>query len=141
MKDIEKAKLALTEGVSFSLVNGGSAFTSKEPGVIPVLRLLDNDKSLLTGASIADRVIGKAAAMLMALGGVKMVYGEVMSEPGYDALKRRGIGIDFGELVANISNKSKTGLCPIEQSCLGTDDPSEARERILSIISRGKETD
>ena len=139
MKDIEKAKLALTEGVSFSLVNGDNAFVSKDPGVMPVLRLLDNDKSLLAGASVADRVIGRAAALLMALGEVKEVYGEVMSRPGYDALKRHDIGADFGELVDSISNKSQTGLCPIEQSCLGIDDLSEARERIVSTISRGKE--
>ena len=141
MKDIEKAKLALTDGASFSLVNNGDTFTSKEHGVIPVLQLLDNNKSLLAGASVADRVIGRAAALLMALGEVKEVYGEIMSRPGYDALKQHSISSNFGELVANISNKTKTGICPIEQSCLEIDDLSEAKKRIVFTISQKKETD
>jgi len=139
MEDIEKAKLALSNEVSFSLVNGGNVFTSKEPGVKPILQLLDNDKSLLINASIADRVIGRAAALLMALGGVKQVYGKVMSRPGYDALKQHGIGIGFGELVDNIRNKTETGLCPIEQSCIETDDPLEAKKIIITTISKERD--
>ncbi|MCL2026094.1 MAG: DUF1893 domain-containing protein [Leptospirales bacterium] len=139
MKDIEKAKQGLINETSFSLVNGDNVFTSKEPGVKPVLQLLESNKSLLVNASIADRVIGRAAALLMVLGGVKEVYGKVMSKPGYEALKQHGIGIDFDELVPNISNKTKTGLCPIEQSCLGIDDPSEAKRIILSTLSGKKD--
>jgi hypothetical protein len=74
----------------------------------------------------------------MVLGGVKEVYGKVMSKPGYDLLIRHDIGVDYGELVDNISNKSNTGLCPIEQSCIGIDDPSEAK-RIISTVFTGKE--
>ena len=139
MKDIEKAKRGLANGASFSLVNGDNVFTSKEPGVKPVLQLLDNNKALLVNASIADRVIGRAAALLMVLGGVKEVYGKVMSRSGYDALKQHGIRANFDELVANISNKSKTGLCPMEQSCLGIDDPAEAKKIIVSTLSEKKD--
>jgi hypothetical protein len=142
MKDLEKAKNILSnENASFALVNGEQVFTSKESGVRPLLQLLDENSSMLSGASVADRVVGRAAALLMTLGGVKEVYGAVMSRPGFDALKQHGIGFDLGELVANINNKSKTGLCPMEQACIGTDDPAEARGRIMqAVLSMKKES-
>ena len=49
-----------------------------ERGVKDIYRLLKEAPDFLTGSFIADKVIGKAAAALMILGGVKEVFAGVL---------------------------------------------------------------
>ena len=52
-----------------------------ERGVKDIYRLLKEEPDFLNGSFIADKVIGKAAAALMILGGVKEVFAGVISRP------------------------------------------------------------
>ena len=45
----------------------------------------------MRGAQIADKVIGKAAAVLMVLGRVQEVYTDIISEPALVLLRRANI--------------------------------------------------
>ena len=49
-------------------------------GVSDLFRLLEKDSGFLYGASVADKVVGKAAAALMALAKIKEMYAEVIGE-------------------------------------------------------------
>lgn len=102
------------------------------PGVIDIYQLLQDDPAFLSGAAVADRVVGKAAAALMALGGVKHVYADVISSPAYELLKNSGVEVEYGELVDLIRNRTNTGPCPLESLCSGENDP----ESILPVIDR-----
>ena len=62
------------------LTADGRVLESSLSGVSPLTEWLRKDPELLRGASIADRVIGKAAALLMLYAGVKEVYADVISE-------------------------------------------------------------
>ena len=55
------------------LTADGRVLESSLSGVSPLTEWLRKDPELLRGASIADRVIGKAAALLMLYAGVKEV--------------------------------------------------------------------
>ena len=51
--------------------NDASVHTSNDRGVAPLMKLLKEDNTQLKDAMIADKVIGKAAALLMVYAKVK----------------------------------------------------------------------
>ena len=62
MIDLQRAERALAEGGhTLVLVKGERVITSNQRGVAPLLALIDTD---VTGFSAADKVVGKAAALL-----------------------------------------------------------------------------
>ena len=104
----------------------GELLTSDEHGILPPLRWLREDRDILRGAEVADKVIGRAAALLFAHGGVRSVWAARMSEAARDFLQAAGIAFDYDELVPVILNRDGTGLCPMEQRAMGIDDPAQA---------------
>ena len=82
MNVIDELKGLLSSG-SYSLVvkKNDRLFFSHDRGVKPLLSLLASEPDMLQGARLADKVIGKAAALLMVKGGVREVFGAVVSEP------------------------------------------------------------
>lgn len=105
-------------------------FTSSDRGVKPLLHLLENEKDFLKGASVADKVIGKAAALLMVLGGIKEVHTNVISEPAAEVFEKHNITFFFDKKVERIINRKGDGLCPMETLCMDVEEPSEAFEKI-----------
>lgn len=109
---------------------GDKVFTSSDRGVKPLLHLLENEKDFLKGASVADKVIGKAAALLMVLGGVKEVHTGVISEPAVEVFEKHNITFFFDKKVERIINRKGDGLCPMETLCMNIEEPAEAFEKI-----------
>ena len=86
---LEKAKsILLSTASTIAVVSNGEVFTSQERGVKPLLHLLTEKKGFLKGASVADKVIGKAAALLMVLGEIKEVHTLIISEPAIKVFER-----------------------------------------------------
>lgn len=71
MTAIERARELLGKSGSLAVVNGDREYSSSARGVKPLTNLLCSDREMLCGASVADKIVGKAAALLMAAGGVK----------------------------------------------------------------------
>lgn len=65
MTRTEKAKSLLNDGVTFAAVSEKGIYTSQKRGVAPIIEKIDENPDFFKGASVADRVIGKAAAMLL----------------------------------------------------------------------------
>ena len=105
-------------------------------GIRPMTDTLQNHPEAICGAYIADRIIGKAAAMLAAAGGAKAVYGEVMSEAGLQMLQDHGVTAQYGTLTSAIRNRENTGLCPMEQTVLSLNDPKDALPALLQTLTR-----
>lgn len=106
-------------------------------GVRPLLLLYNSPegREKLQGAEVFDKVIGKAAAMILILGGVKSVYGQAMSLAGRDTLSAHGIQTQCGELVGVVSNRAGDGICPLEQSVMEIDDPELALQAIEATVA------
>lgn len=101
-------------------------------GVADLYDLLECEPDVLHGAQIADKVIGKAAAALMALGGVSEIYTDVISEPALALLRQAGRKVDYAKLVPRIQNRTQTGWCPLETICY----EEENLETLYAIIRR-----
>ena len=71
----------LAEQCSCVIYNRGEVRIFRERGVKDLYRLLKEEPEFLAGASMADKVVGKAAAALLALGGVREVFALVISLP------------------------------------------------------------
>ena len=133
---LNKAKSLLKSTDStLCVVSGDNVFTSQERGVKPLLFLLKEKKELLKGASVADKVIGKAAALLMALGEIKEVHTLIISEPALQVFENHKINYFYDKKVDRIVNRTGDGLCPMETLCLDIDNPKEALAKIIEKIS------
>ena len=131
---LEKAKsILLSSASTIAVVSDGEVFTSQERGVKPLLFLLKEKKEFLKGASVADKVIGKAAALLMVLGEIKEVHTLIISEPAIKVFEKHNIPCFYDKKVTRIVNRTGDGLCPMETLCLNVDDPQEAFDRITSL--------
>ena len=137
MTSLEQAKsLLITTKSTILVVSNGEVFTSQERGVKPLLHLLTEKKGFLKGASVADKVIGKAAALLMALGEIKEVHTLIISEPALQVFENHKIKYFYDKKVDRIVNRTGDGLCPMESLCLDIDDPQEALAKIIEKLSK-----
>ena len=112
------------EGASIVVARGGVIRTrQKGPGVMPTLQLLDAER--LAGATVCDKVVGRAAAAIFIVGRVKSVWAEVMSEEAAALLSAHGVSCSAAETVKEILNKDRSARCPLEIASDGKDDPEE----------------
>ncbi len=131
MSDIERARAILRENAAFTcaFVRGEEIDTSTERGVKPLLARIDG-AAPLTGFSCADRVVGRAAALLYVLLGAKEVHAEVLSRSGEEVFKAHKIAYRCDIFTEGIVNRVGTGSCPMELATAGISDPSEALHAI-----------
>ncbi len=120
-------------------IKNGEVSVSRERGVAPLLSMLDSKKNI-KNASCADKVVGKGAAFLYVLLGVRELYAKVVSTPAKKVLTDNGIKVYFDTEVAQIRNRTNTGYCPIESAVLEINDPKEADKVIRARVAelRGK---
>lgn len=133
MNNIEKAKERLKNGASLVLYDGKEFIEEKGKGLSPLLKLL-SEKNDLSRFCAADKIIGKAAAMLFALLKIKNVYGEVLSRKAIPILEKYGIKYSFGTVTDSIKNRYGTEICPMEQTVEGIDDADTALKAIKEKI-------
>jgi len=112
----------------------GEILTSDERGIRPALQWLREDRDILRGAEVADKVVGKAAALLFAFGGVRYLWAECMSDAAIAFLEQRGISFEYERRTERIMNRDETGLCPMESRAMPVDDPAEAFALFDGII-------
>ncbi|MCL2036948.1 MAG: DUF1893 domain-containing protein [Oscillospiraceae bacterium] len=132
----KKAKSLISSGEATCVaIKGGKIiFQDSGKGISPLISLYEGNPDIYEGAYFLDKVIGKAAAMILTLGGVKKVYGERMSKSAVDYLNARGIETDFGEKVGIILNIAGTGICPMENAVLNIDSPEEGYAKLKETL-------
>lgn len=101
------------EGQTLVVVkNGRLLFSSRLAGIQPLLDALDNN--VLPGSAVADKITGRAAAMVLALGQVTALHSLVMSQGASEVLADNGILYCAAQVVPQIKNREGTGPCPFE---------------------------
>lgn len=130
--DLELAKLKLTKN-DLSLVivrNGQTVFETKKQGVSGFLQAIETLDQNLAGASVADKIVGVAAAMLCVYSKVSSVFALTISESGIHSLKENNIVCLFEKKVENILNRDKTDVCPFEKLASSAETPAEAYTKV-----------
>ena len=103
-----------------------SVIISNDRGVAPLMKLLKEDATQLHDSMVADKVVGKAAALLMVYAKVKEVYTPTISVPALEVFKNHNVKITYVQVVERIINRKGDGLCPMETLCMNIDNPEEA---------------
>ena len=117
------AKTYLQEGITCVIVKNDQIYQAKTSGIRPLLEWLDEMPCPLTDGDIADRVVGKAAALLFRYANIHSLYTEVISEHALQALQNSDIEVSYDKLVPHVKNRDQTGMCPMEAKVLDIDDP------------------
>ena len=138
MTDIlESAKEQLHKNnFSIVIVGENDVYTSTKHGVAPLLEILrDGGTDVIKNSFVADKVVGKAAALLMVKGGVKEVYADIISSHALDVFEKYKVKAYYDNLVEYIINRDKTGMCPREKAVLEVDEPNTAYDVLKKKIA------
>ncbi len=125
------------ENLTFALYDGKELITSRERGIKPLLNLYESERNF-KNFSAADKVIGKAAAFMYALLGIKEIFSFVISEKALEVFEKYGIDIKYEECSPNIINRTKTDICPMEKAVLNISSAKEAYKAICAKLTNLK---
>jgi hypothetical protein len=142
MRDVKLAKELLgSKGVSLVIVKGGQTlFESSLSGIYGLLQAIEKLKKKMYGSSVADRVVGRAAALLLAYSRVNEVYAPILSREGLKVLEENRIKVEYLNLVQKILDKMGKKICPFERFSSEIKSPDQAYERLKEFAENFKNT-
>jgi hypothetical protein len=132
MQDLAIAKNRLNEK-SLTLCiakNGEIIFETSLPKISGFFDALENFREQLEGASVADRVVGKAIALLCVFAKVKAVYARTLGKKAEAVLEENAVYHEWENLVDNVLAVDKAGICPFERLASEISDPKVAYEKL-----------
>ena len=133
-----KAKKILEENnYTCVFIKDGNIIVSKERGVKPLLNFINLGEDF-SSFFVADKVIGKAAALLYVLLHVEEIFAFVISQPAIEILQKNGIKVFYQTKVERIENRTKDGYCPMEEAVLECNSPKEGyfliKEKLKTLL-------
>ncbi len=143
MTDLEEAKRILKdENRSLVIVKEGmTIFRADSSGIEGLLQAIEKLGEKLSGASVADKIVGKAAALLLAYSHVTNVYAATLSLKGLNTLRKNNISIEYDLLVPEILDKEGKDICPFERFTSKIESPNRAFEelkRYMKALKKGR---
>lgn len=108
----------------------GKQYLFYKKGVRDLEDLLNRSPELLEGATIADRVTGKAAAGMIVVGKVKRLYADVLSRKALPLLDSAGIDYSCGQLVEAILVPEGDSSCQLEKIV----SPATTAEEVVEML-------
>ena len=112
--EIVKQRLYETKASLVIMFSNGEIKEYYNKRVIDIVSILKENRDCLNNAIIADKIIGKTAASLLTIGGVKEIYAQTISEFAIPVLEMNNIKYEYENRVPYIINNDKTGMCPME---------------------------
>jgi hypothetical protein len=139
IEDIDLARSLLQEDKrSLVIVKKGQViFGSRERGIAPFYQAVQRVGKGLHNASVADRIVGLAVAMLCLHAQVRAVYADIVSRGALAMLNENGIDVDSRDTVAHITNYDGTDLCPFEKLAESCQKPSQLLAALKSLFGEG----
>jgi len=138
MNDLSIAKHILKEKcLTLAIVkNGNVIFTSTERGIQPLFTIVNGSADQLIDSSVADKVTGKAAALLYKHAGIRELYTNVISEKAVGVLENTPVLFDYDLSVPYIKNRNQSGMCPVESMSSEIDNIGDLMAGISDFLER-----
>lgn len=134
----KEASALLSEGVNLAfLFEDGRLFCSDGKGISDLLSVSKTENSL-RGAIAADKIVGRAAALLYVRCNPKFLFAETLSEGGRKILEKSGIEFDYKVLAPHIMNRQASGICPMDDAVKDISD-TDTEAAYCAISKRLKE--
>ena len=136
MRDVDIAKELLEkEQLALAIVkNCEIIFISRDIGIKPLYTAVEEIKDELKGSSVADRVTGKAAAMLCKYAGIKELHTNLISENAIKVMDTTTILYYYDESSPYIKNRDETGMCPVETLSLNVNNIYDLLQGISNFL-------
>jgi hypothetical protein len=135
-QDLTLAKKRLSKEKNLTLIivkNGEIIFETSSHGISGFLEAFEKLGGTIHGASVADKVVGKAIALLCVYANVKMVYAVTLSREAKTFFEKHGVYHEWEMLVENILDFKKAGICPFEKLATEISNPNEAYKRLKAL--------
>ena len=120
--------------MALCIVGGGKViFESASRGISGFLDAMQIFGDRLEGASVADRVVGKAVALLCVDSRVGAVYASTLSRDAKRLFDDCQVRVEWGELAESILDTGRRDTCPFERLASGIVDPKDAYIRLRAL--------
>ena len=127
----------IEENLSLVIVkNEKIIFETETRGISGFLQAIEKLNQNLSGASIADKIIGVAAAKLCVYSSVSSVFAITVSEGGIRILQDNNVLFFFEKKVTKILNHGKTDVCPFEKLAMDSRSSEEAYDKLRSFVNQ-----
>jgi hypothetical protein len=103
------------------------------------LEAIEKFEDKLKGASVADKVAGKAIALLCVYAKVRAVYASILSKGAKSVFEKHAILHEWKELVENIFDIKKAGICPFEKLATEIRNPKDAYRELKALQNSFKQ--
>lgn len=135
--DLNIAKKKLKQkNLALAIAKKGKViFETSSHGLGGLLRAIEELDKEMKGSSVADKIVGKAAALLCVHTGVFAVFAVTASEKGIQALKDGNVLCQFENRVPHILNSERSDICPFEELVINISNPKEAYEKLKSFAA------
>lgn len=124
--DVARQRLEQQNFVLVVAKGGRVIFETKSPGIRGLLETLRQHGDHMKGSSAADKIVGKAAALLLVYSGVEAVFALTASDGGIQVLEDHGVFHMYRRRVPCILDSLKVDVCPFEKLTADVSDPKEA---------------
>lgn len=131
--DIAKQKLKQKNLALVIAKRGEVVFETSSHGIGGLLKAIEELGKEMNGSSVADRIVGKAAALLCVYAGVVAVFAVTASEKGIRALRDNNVLCRFGNKVPHILNYKRNDICPFEKLVINISNSKEAYEKLKAF--------
>lgn len=126
-------KLLHDEELTLCVVKeGGTIFRSQSHGVAPFLQAIENLEGKLEGSCVADKVLGKAVALLCVYSRVRGVYGVTVSRAAKVLFQKNSVPFEYDFLVETILGLDGTSVCPFEKLVRRVSSPVGAYRMLVN---------
>jgi len=128
-------KMLNQQGLSLLVYNHDSLTTHANRGIQDLLFLISEQPERLNGAVAADKIIGKSAAAIMIVGGVKQVHTNLICTPARELFEANGVRVFATEEVPMIYNRDRSGMCPMDTQINGIESVEECVAILQSALT------
>ncbi|HUV54826.1 MAG TPA: DUF1893 domain-containing protein [Candidatus Krumholzibacteriaceae bacterium] len=115
--------------------DGRLIFQSASKGIRPHLEAIEDHGEALRGTLMVDKIVGRAAALLILYSEAAEVHAQVLSRPGKQVLDQHGLTTTYEELVDHIKMRDGSIYCPFERMVQDVSDPAEAYAAIVEKMN------
>lgn len=144
--DLELARQQVRDGLASVALAAGGTLLGKAggSGLLPLVELLARlgwspargGSAWPASPALADRVVGRAAAVLAVRAGVRAVWGQVMSEPARALLVEHGVHVETERVVPFVRGRRPGEMCPIERLVALVREPADGAEILWAAAGR-----
>ena len=141
MNDLEIAENELkTKGLTLVIVKKGELiFKTKDHKIAGFLSAIEKFGRSLEDSSIADRVVGKAIALLCVYAKVKAIYAVVISTKAKKVLEQNQISHEWTSIVNEILDSETNQVCPFEMKAISMSDTEYTYFELRNLLNSLKD--